>query len=304
MSATTSRLPGQPYDARRYDYGEARRIADDLQLADPVAIALVRRGHRTVEAARAFLDAEETHDPGLFEGIEDALESIAAAIAAGKRITVHGDYDVDGICSTSIMVAALRRAGADCDWLIPDRLGDGYGLSAGSLDHLRERRDRVAGHGRLRDRLRGRDRGDPRGRDRRDRHRPSPARRAAPRLPDRSSGGQPLPVREPLRRGGGRQARRGDGARDRRRRVGRDPRPRPRRARDGRRPGPADRREPVPGPARARADSPRTPSRPAGADGDLAGGAGADRRGRHRLPARTAVERRRAPLPCRRRASS
>ena len=140
MSATTSRLPGQPYDARRYDYGEARRIADDLQLADPVAIALVRRGHRTVEAARAFLDAEETHDPGLFEGIEDALESIAAAIAAGKRITVHGDYDVDGICSTSIMVAALRRAGADCDWLIPDRLGDGYGLSAGSLDHLRERR--------------------------------------------------------------------------------------------------------------------------------------------------------------------
>jgi single-stranded-DNA-specific exonuclease len=139
VSATTSRSPGQAYDARRYDYTEARRIADDLQLADPVAIALVRRGHRTVEAAREFLDAQETHDPELFEGIEDALEPIAAAIAAGRRITVHGDYDVDGICSTSIMVAALRRAGADCDWLIPDRLGDGYGLSAGSLDHLRER---------------------------------------------------------------------------------------------------------------------------------------------------------------------
>ena len=131
--------PASPYTARPYDYGEARRIADDLQLADPVAIALVRRGHRTVEAARAFLDAEETHDPELFEGIEGAIEPITTAIAAGTRITVHGDYDVDGICSTSIMVGALRRAGADCDWLIPDRLGDGYGLTAGSIERLRER---------------------------------------------------------------------------------------------------------------------------------------------------------------------
>ena len=92
-----------------------------------------------MEAARAFLDADESHDPGMFEGIDEALEQIAATIAAGRRITVHGDYDVDGICSTSIMVAALRRAGADCDWLIPDRLGDGYGLNAASLAHLQER---------------------------------------------------------------------------------------------------------------------------------------------------------------------
>ena len=131
--------PTLPYLAREYDYAEARRIADDLQLADPVAIALVRRGHRTVEAARAFLEADESHDPGMFEGIEEALETIGAAIADGRRITVHGDYDVDGICSTSVMVGALRRAGADCDWLIPDRLGDGYGLSAGSLAKLEER---------------------------------------------------------------------------------------------------------------------------------------------------------------------
>ncbi len=131
--------PASPYTARPYDYREARRIADDLQLADPVAIALVRRGHRTVEAARAFLEAEETHDPELFEGIDEAIELIRASIAAGNPITVHGDYDVDGICSTSIMVGALRRAGADCDWLIPDRLADGYGLRTGSIDRLRER---------------------------------------------------------------------------------------------------------------------------------------------------------------------
>ena len=66
---------------------------------------------------------------------------------------MHGDYDVDGICSTSVMVGALRRAGADCDWLIPDRLGDGYGLSAGSLAKLRGTRHGPADHRRLRDRL-------------------------------------------------------------------------------------------------------------------------------------------------------
>ena len=98
-----------PFRARPYDYSEARLIADELGLAEPVAIALVRRGHRTPEAAREFLAAAETHDPGLFEGIGEASARITAAIGSGQRITVHGDYDVDGICSTSIMVAALRR---------------------------------------------------------------------------------------------------------------------------------------------------------------------------------------------------
>ncbi len=128
-----------PFKAAPYDYGEARLLADELGLADPVAIALVRRGYRTVEAAREFLDANEAHEPERFEGIGLAIAAIERALAAGKRITVHGDYDVDGICSTSILVAALRRAGATCDWIIPDRLADGYGLSAATVETLRER---------------------------------------------------------------------------------------------------------------------------------------------------------------------
>ncbi len=114
-------------------------LADQLGLADPVAIALVRRGHRTVEQARTFLDANEAHDPERFEGIDSAIAAIEHAIARGQRITIHGDYDVDGMCSTAILVGAMRRAGAECDWVIPDRLADGYGLSAASIEHLRER---------------------------------------------------------------------------------------------------------------------------------------------------------------------
>lgn len=127
------------YSAAHYDYADARRLAEDLELAEPVAITLVRRGHRTPEQARAFLEAEIEHDPAEFQAIGDAVASIRSAIARCERITVHGDYDVDGICSTSILISALRRAGAECDWIIPDRLTDGYGLSSTSLAEVRRR---------------------------------------------------------------------------------------------------------------------------------------------------------------------
>ena len=66
-------------------------------------------------------------------------QRILAAIEADERITVHGDFDVDGVCATTILVGALRELGADCDWLIPDRMADGYGLSADNVERLAER---------------------------------------------------------------------------------------------------------------------------------------------------------------------
>lgn len=128
--------PARSFTADPYDYAAMRGLADGLDLAEPVAIALVRRGHDTVESAREFLAAAESHDPSLFDGIDDAVATIRAALSAGSKITVHGDYDVDGICSTAILVSALRREGADCDWIIPDRLSDGYGLSDTTVAEL------------------------------------------------------------------------------------------------------------------------------------------------------------------------
>ena len=57
----------------------------------------------------------------------------------GKRITVHGDFDVDGVCATTILVSTLRDLGAECDWLIPDRIADGYGLSGSNIELLASR---------------------------------------------------------------------------------------------------------------------------------------------------------------------
>ncbi|MEZ5078266.1 MAG: single-stranded-DNA-specific exonuclease RecJ [Solirubrobacterales bacterium] len=122
-----------------YSYPDVRAVADDLGLSEPIAVTLVRRGYRTPEAARAFLAADESHPPGDFAAMAEAVLTVRTAIEAGERITVYGDFDVDGVCATAVMVSTLRGLGADCDWLIPDRLADGYGLTAENVERLNER---------------------------------------------------------------------------------------------------------------------------------------------------------------------
>jgi len=127
------------YEAEPYSYEEARALSRELGLSEPVAIALVRRGYRTPEAARAFLAADEEHDPGEFRSMSAVVEQVHAAVSEGRRIAVHGDFDVDGVCATSVLVGALRELGGECDWLIPDRMADGYGLSAANVERLAAR---------------------------------------------------------------------------------------------------------------------------------------------------------------------
>jgi single-stranded-DNA-specific exonuclease len=127
------------YKAKPYSYEEAQALSAELGLSEPVAIALVRRGYRTPEEARAFLAADEWHEPGEFAAMGSIVERVLAVVAEGKRITVHGDFDVDGVCATTILVSTLRELGGECDWLIPDRIADGYGLSADNVRKLAER---------------------------------------------------------------------------------------------------------------------------------------------------------------------
>ncbi len=127
------------YKAEPFSYAEARVLSAELGVSEPVAIALVRRGYRTPEEARAFLDADESHAPGQFRSMAAVVAQLQDSIEAGQRITVHGDFDVDGVCATTLFVGTLRELGADCDWLIPDRMADGYGLSEGNVRKLVER---------------------------------------------------------------------------------------------------------------------------------------------------------------------
>ncbi len=97
----------------------------------------MRRGYGDPEAARAFLEGDmPAHDPFLLGDMAAACETIRAAVAAGRRICVHGDYDVDGICATTLAVLTLRELGAEVEWHLPSRFDEGYGVSAATLDRL------------------------------------------------------------------------------------------------------------------------------------------------------------------------
>jgi single-stranded-DNA-specific exonuclease len=135
--------PPPPAEVRielpRYSLADALALQRELGIGRVLAQILVRRGLADPVAARSFLAAADRHDPSELAGIDGAVAAIHGQIGPGGRITVHGDYDVDGICATAIMVRALRALGADADWFIPSRLDDGYGLSAATVDRLAQR---------------------------------------------------------------------------------------------------------------------------------------------------------------------
>jgi single-stranded-DNA-specific exonuclease len=108
-------------------------------VSEITASVLLRRGYGRVEDARAFLEGERPpHDPLLLGDTAVAVERIRAAIAAGTRVCVHGDYDVDGICATALAVLTLRSLGADVVWHLPSRFEEGYGVSRDTLARLAE----------------------------------------------------------------------------------------------------------------------------------------------------------------------
>ncbi|KHE73133.1 single-stranded-DNA-specific exonuclease RecJ [Halobacillus sp. BBL2006] len=81
------------------------------------------------EAVNRFLNPsiEHLHDPFLMEGMNKGVDRVRKAISNEESILVFGDYDADGVSSTTVMVEALREAGADCDFYIPNRFTEGYG---------------------------------------------------------------------------------------------------------------------------------------------------------------------------------
>ncbi|HVC85754.1 MAG TPA: single-stranded-DNA-specific exonuclease RecJ [Solirubrobacteraceae bacterium] len=111
----------------------------ELRVSRVLAQVLARRGLADPAAAREFLDAAEAHRPSAFRGMAGAVELVLGHIARRSTITVHGDYDCDGVCSTAVLVSALRELGAEVDWHLPDRQGEGYGLAAETVQRLIDR---------------------------------------------------------------------------------------------------------------------------------------------------------------------
>ena len=106
-------------------------LARDLRLPDAVCRLLATRGHTAGDAVRKYLRPrlEQLHAPTRLGGVEIAAARLADAVRRGETVLVHGDYDVDGMCSTALMTRVLRAVGGRVVPFIPHRLRDGYDLT-------------------------------------------------------------------------------------------------------------------------------------------------------------------------------
>jgi single-stranded-DNA-specific exonuclease len=123
----------------------AAALAGELGVPVPVAELLVRRGFETAARARSFLDPslDQLHDPFQMQDMDTAVARIDSALASGEKVVVYGDYDVDGITATALLVRYLRWRGANVEYYIPHRVEDGYGLSLDGVSALVERGARL-----------------------------------------------------------------------------------------------------------------------------------------------------------------
>ncbi len=112
-------------------------VDEALEKFPPVLRQLLfNRGYATDEEARAFLKAKPDFDtsPWGLKDMDVVIERIIQAIDGGEKIIIYGDYDVDGITSSALLVELLRSFGADVDAYIPDRFKEGYGINIDALD--------------------------------------------------------------------------------------------------------------------------------------------------------------------------
>ena len=122
----------------RSDMGNSASI--DNSGRNLAQFVLSARGIEGEDEVKRFLstDLDMLFDPFLIADMDKAVSEIEQAIAQHKRIAVYGDYDVDGVTSTCILIRYLKSRGAACQYYIPDRINEGYGLNIQAIDSLRE----------------------------------------------------------------------------------------------------------------------------------------------------------------------
>lgn len=121
------------------------RLQAELGVSDTFARLLANRGFTSTEQVELFLvpSTDRLLDAFLMRDMDRAVDRVLQAVAARESILVYGDYDVDGITSTSLLTAALTKMGAKVSYFIPDRIRDGYGFSVRGVDVAKKRRIRL-----------------------------------------------------------------------------------------------------------------------------------------------------------------
>ena len=123
-----------------HDRAAVERLSSALGMGPIVAQLLLNRGLGDPSAARRFLEGalNGLHPPDLLPGVTEAADHILAAVQAGRRLCVYGDYDVDGVTGSAILLTGLKLLGATVDLYVPHRLEEGYGLNSEALRQIAE----------------------------------------------------------------------------------------------------------------------------------------------------------------------
>ena len=116
-------------------------LSKELKIDSLCARLLINRGYVDVEQAKSFIEKSDVcfHNPFLLKDIKKAVGIIKEAIENQEKITIYGDYDVDGVSSVSILYMYLKDCGADVDYYIPTRENEGYGLNKAAFDTIKKR---------------------------------------------------------------------------------------------------------------------------------------------------------------------
>ncbi len=143
IDTPTRREPPQPvFQLAQTDLKRTAALVDALNIPHAAACVLVNRGHDTPEAARTFLSPrlDSLSEPMQMAGMAEAVDLLARAVIEARPVVVYGDYDVDGVTSTSLLISSLESFGHGvADWHLPDRQREGYGLNTASARALASR---------------------------------------------------------------------------------------------------------------------------------------------------------------------
>ncbi len=122
------------------DHGKIQALSRELRCSALLAKVLLARGYDCKDRAATFLSAKLTdlHDPELLPGCAEAADRVIAALNDSRKITIYGDYDVDGVTSTTILYQCLKQVGAHVEYYIPCRLEEGYGLNEEAIRTLHQ----------------------------------------------------------------------------------------------------------------------------------------------------------------------
>ncbi len=132
------RLFSNKWLIRAHDERAERELVASLGLRPLTARLLTARGLTEPAAVSSFIKKTDLrfYDPFLLTDMDKAVSRIEQAIRTGERICIYGDYDVDGVTSTTVLYTYLTSRGARCTYFIPDRLSEGYGLSRAAIERL------------------------------------------------------------------------------------------------------------------------------------------------------------------------